>query len=90
MILLITTYKSKSLIWRCFKIKTAFEGLYTKGKIIPKEEINYNGNARVLIVFLDDFINEENKKKEKLLSTFGKWEDERNSEEIISDLYSSR
>lgn len=72
-----------------FKIKTAFEGLYSKSKIIPKKEINRKGKARVLIVFLDD-IDEEKKNKAKLLKTFGKWQDERGAEEINSDIYRSR
>ena len=71
------------------KVKNAFEGLYREGKIIPKEKINHNGDARVLIVFLDDE-KEEDIKKEKLLNTFGSWEDDRGVNEIIADIYGSR
>lgn len=68
-------------------MKAAIEGIYSDGKIIPNEKISYKGSAKVLIVFLDDI---KDNKMERLLGTFGSWEDDRTSERIVSDIYDSR
>lgn len=68
-------------------MKKAIEGIYHKGKIIPEEEIDITGDAKVLIVFLDEI---QEDKKNKLIKTFGSWEDDRSTSEIISDIYNSR
>jgi predicted DNA-binding antitoxin AbrB/MazE fold protein len=69
-------------------MKTAVEGVYNSGKITLKENINLKGKANVLVVFLEN-IGDKNNKMQKLLSTFGSWEDDRDSEEIISNIYES-
>ncbi|MDT3699308.1 MAG: hypothetical protein RO469_07750 [Thermincola sp.] len=70
-------------------MKSAIEGIYSDGKIVLNENINYKGKAKVLVVFLEN-INEKKLKKERLLSTFGSWQDERTPEEILNEIYSAR
>jgi hypothetical protein len=70
-------------------VKSAIEGIYSDGKIVLNENINYKGKAKVLVVFLEN-INEKKLKKERLLSTFGSWQDERTPEEILNEIYSAR
>lgn len=70
-------------------MKTTVEGIYNSGKITLKENIDLEGTADVLVVFLDN-INEKKNKMQKLLSTFGSWKDSKEAEEIISNIYESR
>ena len=70
-------------------MKHTVEGIYNDGKITISESVPFVGNSRVLIVFLDD-PKEKNNKKERFLKTFGSWEDDRTAEDIIKDIYSSR
>ncbi len=73
-------------------MKEAYEGLYEKGKIIPKEKIHCRKKAKVLIVFLEE-INEDthlNRAREDFFKTFGSWEDNRSADEIINDIYQAR
>lgn len=43
----------------------------------------------MLVVFLDDN-REKAERKTHLLCTFGSWEDDKDSQQIIDDIYSSR
>jgi hypothetical protein len=70
-------------------MKTTVEGVYNSGKITLKENINLKGKANVLVVFLEN-IDDNKNKMQKLLSTFGSWEDNKEPEEIISSIYESR
>lgn len=70
-------------------MKTAVEGVYNNGKITLKENIYLKGNVNVLVVFLENIYDKKNK-MQKSLNTFGSWEDNKDSEEIISNIYESR
>lgn len=70
-------------------MKHTVEGIYNKGKITISENIPFKGKSKVLVVFLEDY-KDKNDRKEQLLKTFGSWDDEREAEVIINDIYSSR
>lgn len=70
-------------------MKHTVEGIYNKGKITISENIPFKGKSRVLVVFLEDSTDKADR-KEQLLKTFGSWEDDREAESIINDIYSSR
>lgn len=70
-------------------MKQAFEGIYNNGKVILNEKVLIKGKQKVLVVFLDDK-KEKAERKNRLLCTFGSWEDDKDSQQIINDIYSSR
>ena len=70
-------------------MKQAVEGIYSEGKLILKEHVPIRGRSKVLVVFLED-CQEKSERKEQFMKTFGTWEDNRNANQIISDIYSSR
>lgn len=70
-------------------MKQAVEGIYDEGKVILNEQVPIKGKAKVLVVFLEDYQGKSDRKK-RLMETFGTWDDGRNAEDIISDIYSSR
>jgi len=43
----------------------------------------------VLVVFLEDY-KEKAERKERLMKTFGAWNDNRDAERMIDEIYSSR
>lgn len=71
------------------RMKQAVEGIYNEGKIILNEKVSIKGKAKVLVVFLEN-TQDKNAKKEQLMKTFGSWEDSKDADQIISDIYSSR
>jgi len=70
-------------------MKQTVEGIYSEGKIILNEQIPYKRKSKVLVVFLEDYQEKADRKK-RLMETFGSWEDKRNVEQIIDDIYFSR
>jgi hypothetical protein len=70
-------------------MKQAVEGIYSDGKVILNENVPVKGSSKVLVIFMDDY-QDKAAKKERLLKTFGSWEDNRNADQIINDIYSSR
>lgn len=70
-------------------MKQAIEGIYNEGKIILSEDVPIKGKSKVLVVFLEDH-KEKADRKERLMKTFGAWNDNRNAEQIIDEIYSSR
>ena len=70
-------------------MKQAIEGIYSEGKVIFNEQVPVKGKSKVLVVFLEDYQEKADRKK-RLMETFGTWEDVRNAEQIIDDIYSSR
>ena len=70
-------------------MKHAVEGIYNQGKITISEKVPFKGKAKVLVVFLEDY-KDKNDRKEQLLKTFGSWDDNRDVETIVNDIYSSR
>ncbi len=70
-------------------MKHTVEGIYDEGKITISEPVPFKGKSRVLVVFLED-CKELGDRKEQLLKTFGSWDDIRNADNIINDIYSSR
>jgi len=70
-------------------MKQAIEGVYSEGKVTLNESVPYKGEAKVLVVFLEDY-KEKSDRNERLMKTFGSWDDNRATEQIIDDVYSSR
>ena len=70
-------------------MRPAVEGIYSDGIVRLNEKFPNRGKSKVLVVFLEDY-QEEQTKREKLMSTFGAWEDERDPEQIISEVYGAR
>lgn len=70
-------------------MKHAVEGIYNEGKITISENVPFKGKSKVLVVFLEDY-KDKNDRKERLLKTFGSWDDNRDVENIVNDIYSSR
>ncbi|TYQ15698.1 UNVERIFIED_CONTAM: hypothetical protein Cloal_2180 [Acetivibrio alkalicellulosi] len=70
-------------------MKHAVEGIYNEGKITINEKVPVSGKSKVLVIFLEDYKDNSNR-KERLLKTFGSWVDNRDAESIINDVYSSR
>lgn len=70
-------------------MKQAVEGIYSEGRVILNEQVPVKGKSKVLVVFLEDYQDNTDRKKQ-LMETFGTWEDDRNAEQIINDIYSSR
>jgi len=70
-------------------MKHAIEGIYNKGKVILNEQVPVKGRSKVLVIFLEEH-KDSTDKKQKLMDTFGTWEDTKSSEEIIEDIYLSR
>jgi len=70
-------------------MKQVVEGIFNEGKIILNETVPFTKKSKVLVIFLEDY---EDKaiRKEQLLKTFGSWKDDRDAEEIVEDIYSSR
>ena len=48
-------------------MKHAVEGVYSEGKIIISETVPFKGNSKVLVVFLEDY-KDKNERKEQLKS----------------------
>ncbi|MDK2933934.1 MAG: hypothetical protein PWP27_1744 [Clostridiales bacterium] len=71
------------------KMKHAIEGIYNEGKVIFNEQVPVKGKSKVLVVFLENY-KDKIDRKQQLMNTFGSWEDDRDSEQIIQDIYSSR
>ena len=70
-------------------MKQAVEGIYDEGKVILNEQVPIKGKSKVLVVFLEDYQTKSDRKK-RLMETFGTWDDNRNADDIIADIYSSR
>lgn len=70
-------------------MKHTVEGIYNDGKITIIENVPIKGKSKVLVVFLDDY-KVNNDRKERLLKTFGSWDDNSDAEGIINGIYSSR
>ncbi|MDK2800002.1 MAG: hypothetical protein PWQ70_1621 [Clostridiales bacterium] len=70
-------------------MKHAIEGIYNEGKVIFNEQVPVKGKSKVLVVFLENY-KDKIDRKQQLMNTFGSWEDDRDSEQIIQDIYSSR
>lgn len=70
-------------------MKQAVEGIYSEGKVILNEQVSVKGKSKVIVVFLEDYYEKADRKK-RLMDTFGTWEDDREAEQIIDDIYSSR
>jgi hypothetical protein len=70
-------------------MKHTVEGIYSEGKITFSENVPFKGKSKVLVVFLEDY-KDKNDRKERLLKTFGSWDDNRAAEDIVNDIYSSR
>lgn len=70
-------------------MKSAIEGIYSEGKVILNEPISLKGKAKVLVVFLEEYQDKADK-KERLLKTFGSWDDDRDASKIIKDIYNDR
>ncbi len=70
-------------------MKQTVEGIFNEGKIILNESVPFKNKSKVLVIFLEDY---EDKaiRKEQLLKTFGSWKDDRDTEKIVEDIYSSR
>jgi hypothetical protein len=67
----------------------AVYGMYTDGNIVLDEPAQKHSVSRVVVVFFG----EQNHPKPKLAGFFdlyGAWEDDRNADEIIADIYTSR
>ncbi|MCR4436473.1 MAG: hypothetical protein QHH06_11640 [Clostridiales bacterium] len=61
-------------------MKRAVEGIYkNEGKIILNEDVPFKGKSKVLVVFLEDY-KEKADWKERLMKTFGAWDDNRDAE----------
>ncbi|TYQ14845.1 UNVERIFIED_CONTAM: hypothetical protein Cloal_1229 [Acetivibrio alkalicellulosi] len=70
-------------------MKHAIEGIYSDGKVIFNEQVPIKGKSKVLVVFLEDY-KEKMDRKQRLMDTFGTWEDGKDSEQIINDIKASR
>jgi len=70
-------------------MKTTVEGIYKEGKVTLKESVPYGENAKVLVVFLEDDRTMAFR-KEKLMNLIGSWEDNRDAETIIAEIYGDR
>jgi hypothetical protein len=67
----------------------AVYGMYTDGNIVLDEPTPKNSDSRVVVVFLGG----QNPQKPKLADFFdlyGAWEDDRDADAIIADIYTSR
>ena len=67
----------------------AVYGMYEDGNIVLDEPAQRHSVSRVVVVFLG----EQNPPKPKLSDFFdlyGPWEDDRDADEIIADIYASR
>ena len=69
-------------------MKNAAYGIYRNGQVLFDEPVEVLGESKVVVVFLDDI-----QPKNKLTDVFnllGSWEDDRSTDEIISDIRESR
>ena len=82
----------------------SIRGIYTGKEIKPLEDIHVRPNVRVIITFLDEVSEDSEEKQETgkiregspksptqiFLEKCGGWEDTRDTEEIIAEIYASR
>ncbi len=70
----------------------AIRGIYTGKEIKLLEDVHMRPNVQVIITFLDDepVIPEVDEDTEGLLALSGTWEDERQLEAIIRNIYENR
>jgi hypothetical protein len=70
------------------------EGIYDGEKVEIREEIPFTQNRKVFVSFPDDpdckASSETKPAAQILLDLFGSWEDEREAEEIISEIRKAR
>lgn len=70
----------------------AIKGYFNGREFVPLDKANIKPNQKVIITVLDEYIDADEKigRKDRLMKTFGSWDDDRDSEAIIKDIYSSR
>ena len=70
----------------------ALKGYFNGKEFVPIDKANVKPNQKVIITVLDEYIDLDEKadRKERFMKTFGSWDDERESDLIINDIYSSR
>lgn len=71
-------------------MKPTVEGIYSEGKVILNEHIAVKNRSKVLVVFLEGYQEKVNK-KERLMKTFGSWDDDdKDAAQIIHEIYNDR
>lgn len=70
-------------------MKPTIEGVYSEGKVILNEHIPCKDRSKVLVVFLEGY-QDKVTKKERLMKTFGSWDDGKDATQIIQEIYDDR
>ncbi len=70
----------------------AIKGYFNGREFVPIDKANVKPNQKVIITILDEYIDAGEKidRKDRLMKTFGSWDDDRDPEDIIKDIYSAR
>lgn len=71
-------------------VKQAIQELETLPETMVQEVLDFIGELRVKHSLLQEETSKADTRQELLLSTFGSWNDERNAEEIVQEIYESR